>query len=126
MNTRFSWGDLAAVAAAAALTAGLLVYVNTDDPDVIVKTVTEPVAPRACRTALALAEQTVTDAGATITAANDVSALLQDVYDAGAAGADIAPKVRAWAKDLRAAHSDLDTVPDRFDLYAQRCLAEIP
>lgn len=123
---RFTAADLVAVAVAAGLTVAGIAYVNSDDPTVIYKTTTVTVTPKVCERALTLADDVVDEAGGTIAAANEISALLQDVYDAGEAGAPIADKVRAWARGLRAEHSDLVDVPEQYDLLVQRCLAEVP
>ena len=121
---RYSLWDLLAVSVAAAITAGSLVYLNTDNSELVVKEVPVTVVPASCAQALDIAARTVADAGDLLAAANQIAPLLQDVYDAGLAEAPIAPKVKAWSDKVEAAYADADTAPDRFDLLAQKCRAE--
>lgn len=121
---RFSLWDVAGITVATALTAGSLVWMNTDNAELVIKEVPVTVVPKSCAQALDMAERTVTDAGDLLSAANQIAPLLQDVYDAGVAEAPIAPKVKAWADKVDAAYADAAAVPDRFDLLAQKCRAE--
>ena len=127
MNTTFTWQDLLSVAVASAVTAVFVTYTIVGDDTVVeTVTVTDKVTPKACERALTQADRITGDAATVIDTANNVPALLQDVYAAGAAGASIAPTVRGWAQDLREANRDAATVTDTFDLNSQLCLAEVP